>query len=404
MIRFLWFFLLISPAAAQSVSRQSSVVDLPRPTGPFAVGRVSYDWVDPARLEVLSKVPNTSREIMVYIWYPAGPAKPGAITAPYFPDAEKIDKGPFAQGERAKFGKSWPLIVSGKVHTHAYENALVAPGEVRFPLLIFSHGYGWEPFAFTDQIEGLVSRGYVVATITHTYEVTVTTFPDGRMIPFSEENSPESHFQSPSEEKKWEMPRIDVWAGDIRFALDQITRLNRVPDRQAPWSGRVDLGRVGVFGESFGGAAAARACELDQRFKACLNQDGLLADGPIVRYEGGHMPTQPYLYLRGLPTPDVKTDSKEFKEFNGMIDKELQECTRSIQIRARAFDHRTFADVAVLLAAGNRRETAKALESLQVIESYTAAFFDQFLNGARDTLLDREPAKDSGIQIKRYPR
>src|SRR5262245_7432322 len=32
MIRFLWFFLLISPAAAQSVSRQSSVVDLPRPT------------------------------------------------------------------------------------------------------------------------------------------------------------------------------------------------------------------------------------------------------------------------------------------------------------------------------------------------------------------------------------
>jgi hypothetical protein len=45
---------------------------------------------------------------------------------------------------------------------------------------------------------------------------------------------------------------------------------------------------------------------------------------------------------------------------------------------------------------------AKALESLRTIESYTSAFFDKFLKGVPDTLLDHEPKKGSGVEIKRY--
>jgi hypothetical protein len=39
-----------------------------------------------------------------------------------------------------------------------------------------------------------------------------------------------------------------------------------------------------------------------------------------------------------------------------------------------------------------------------LLMSYTDAFFDKFLNGAHDTLLDREPARNSEVKIKRYPR
>ena len=145
MTRFAWFFLLIAAAfPAQSNQSSSSVIDIPHPFGPYAVGRISYDWVDSARPETLSKVPNTSREITVDVWYPAAPASPGTHTAPYFPNADKIDKSPFAQTERDNWEDLWRMIVSGNVHTPAYENALFAAGHASFPLIIFSHGYGVE--------------------------------------------------------------------------------------------------------------------------------------------------------------------------------------------------------------------------------------------------------------------
>ena len=66
------------------------------------------------------------------------------------------------------------------------------------------------------------------------------------------------------------------------------------------------------------------------------------------------------------------------------------------------FRHTSFTDIPLLRAVGNPQEMAKALESLRAIESYTGAFFDKFLKGAPDTLLDHEPVKGSGVEIKRY--
>src|SRR4030088_1608643 len=46
-------------------------VTLPTPTGPFAVSRSLYDWVDDANLDTLAPVPGTKRELLVWIWYPS---------------------------------------------------------------------------------------------------------------------------------------------------------------------------------------------------------------------------------------------------------------------------------------------------------------------------------------------
>jgi hypothetical protein len=59
---------------------------LPEPTGAHSVGRVSFDWVDPARTEIYAANPEDRRELVVFVWYPAEP-QPTAEFAPYLPSA-----------------------------------------------------------------------------------------------------------------------------------------------------------------------------------------------------------------------------------------------------------------------------------------------------------------------------
>ena len=420
MMRIIWLLLWSAAVLAQADPKASQAIPTSGPSGPYAIGRVSYDWVDSSRPETLSKIPNTPREIVVDVWYPAARPQPNALSAPYFPNAAKIDQSPYAQAEIRDMGSVWPMIVSGKVQSHAYDSAPMAPGRPLFPLLIFSHAIGGGPYLYAHQIEELVTQGYIVATIHHTYEAAVTVFADGRMIPLSQENFQRSRVEGPediSNERKWENERFDVWAGDMRFTLDQITRLNTAPGSEAPFAGRVDLARVGVFGHSFGGIAVGRACELDQRFKACLNQDGMGDDGPLQHYPEGHLPTQPFMFMRS-PRPGPPSDAdlkamqltrKQFEqdraEAIATLHKELQGCSGGayqVWIETPGFRHSSFGDLNLLRASSSAADTVKALVSLRMVEAYTLAFFDKYLNGAKATLLDREPEKGRNATIERY--
>ena len=46
-------------------------IELPAPTGPFAVGTAEYHLIDKSRKETKSSNPDDSRELMVHVWYPA---------------------------------------------------------------------------------------------------------------------------------------------------------------------------------------------------------------------------------------------------------------------------------------------------------------------------------------------
>jgi len=419
-MRLVWLLLWSTAVLAQSNPGASLAVEGTAVSDPYPVGRVSYDWVDRSRRETLSKDGNTHREIVVDVWYPAE-QQANAQPAGYFPNAGKINQSPYVPAETRDLGDLWPTMVSGRVHSHAHENAPVASAPRRFPLLIFSHGFLSEPYLYTNQIEDLVSHGFIVAAIHHTYEVAVAVFADGRMVPFSEENFRRSRVDRVEEipnERKWENERLDVWASDMRFTLDQITQLNNSPISKTRFSGRVDLARVGVFGHSFGGVAAGRACELDQRFKACLNQDGMGDDGPLQHYEGGHEPMQPFMFMRSPRVRQGPPSDAELKalqmtreafeqdraEALAQLEKDLRGCSGGayqVWIETPGFRHNSFGDLNLLRAAGNSEDTEKALKSLRVVETYTRAFFDKYLNGAQDTLLDHA-AKDSDVKIERY--
>jgi hypothetical protein len=76
--------LVVEALLASAWLERRTDITLPTPTGPFAIGRMIYDWADDAHSEALAPVPATKRELLVWIWYPAAAAS-GAVVDDYLP-------------------------------------------------------------------------------------------------------------------------------------------------------------------------------------------------------------------------------------------------------------------------------------------------------------------------------
>ena len=156
------------PTGLQPSGQKAAAPTLPAPSGPFGIGRIGYEWIDPSRPDAYSANPDAHRDLMVYLWYPA-PRTDIGRTGSYLPNAKQMDANPEVQRRVGdEFGDSWGLIVSGGIVSHAIENAPVVKSPKHFPVVLFSHGLGSMGFAYTSLIENLVSHGYVVASIEHT--------------------------------------------------------------------------------------------------------------------------------------------------------------------------------------------------------------------------------------------
>lgn len=232
------------------------VVDLPVPTGPYAVGTTEFTWTDPAREETFTASPDDRRALQVRLWYPAR-RMPRAQPSPYF-------LNPY-EGELLAASQGFPPQLFGYFFAHAVRDAPLAEGSARFPVLLLSPGYGTGTAVYSGAAEELTSQGYIVAAISHPFTGGPVVFPDGRVAPHTIEISPFDAAQN---------ARIqEVWTGDARFVLDELEKLGAEASG-SPFAGRFDFSRVGIGGHSFGGSTAADACRTDVRFKAGLNMDG----------------------------------------------------------------------------------------------------------------------------------
>lgn len=245
---------IISGVAYIEIRRHQMLV-LPQPSGPYAVGRMEYDWTDPSRMDPLASRPGIKRELVVWAWYPASRI-PGAHPAPYLPPKWASLLGQ----QHTLFGLSTAQS-SDSIQTHSVEQAPLIPGTVRFPVLIFEPGLGSLPTEYTTLLEDLASHGYVVFAITPTYSSDVV-FPDGRVV----KATPAGKLNTNANPQTAANQLVNLWSQDVIFVMDQLTRLNATPGNR--WSQRLDLTRLGVFGHSFGGTAAAQVCSMDARCKA----------------------------------------------------------------------------------------------------------------------------------------
>lgn len=393
---------------------QSTAPSLPNPSGGWQVGRTAYDWTDEARRETLSQDGNARRELMVYVWYPARAASKGRPSAEYFRGAKKIDRAPGTQAIRGDFGSIWPLIVSGAITSPVWEDAPVARTKERFPVILFSHGLGGSSFEYTSFLEELVSHGYVIAAVEHTYEANAVAFPDGRVIPVSpQESRGIADFPGASPEERmqnalaWGEERTDVHAADLRFVLDRLFQLDRSRERDFPLAGHLDLDRVAAVGHSAGGCAAVRACQLDQRIKACVSEDGGgYPFGAFLNYHGAECPKQPFLFVEAY-RPPMRMDPAKWNEFLSRMDRQLKSCAGGsyhVILKSAGMMHGSFSDEPLLNAGSDATARETALHHLRLAEVVTLDFLNKYLKGEAARVIDGGPAGEREIAITRNGR
>ena len=367
------------------------VFQFPTPGGPYAVGTVTYHWVDTKRSEFFTPDPDDRREIMVQVWYPAA-GDGGGRYAPYVEEGRLL--GPIA---RLLGLPEFFLSHLKYITTNAIPFASVADEQPQYPVLIFSHGRGGFRQHNTRQVEELVSHGYVVAAIDHPYAASGVLFPDGRTAVFDPRMFDPT---SPGHPKIYDLA-LPYLTQDILFTLDQLAVVNE-NDPYGILTGRLDMSRTAAFGSSLGGVLAAEACRLDARLQACLAMDVFMT--PDVAGQGLR---QPVMWI----TRDAETMQQEgWKQFD------IEETQTTIRA---AFEH-TQADAYLVLAPGMYHtdfSDARFLSPLTAWLGLTGpvdddlkdavfldlplAFFDRHLKGQPVEVLDHLTEEYPGLIIER---
>src|SRR5579859_6339442 len=459
-----------------AVSRNNTV-HLPHPSGSYGVARIAYDWIDNTRFEIFSSDTKAHRELMAYIWYPTQKNLSQSTFSGYLPNADVLAKElPSAELE-SDWGASWQYIFSNQVLTDVHEKAPIASGRERYPLIVFSPGLGTSTLSYTCLIQEIVSHGYIVASIEPIYESSVVAFPDGRVIrsvpeagvnrrvapeesraqfldrmrkedaPLLERRAADIRFRSdgrvirsvpeagvnrrvaPEESRaqfldrmrKEDAPLLERRAADIRFVINQLfgdTDHGKRISPNFPFANRIDFHNIGVWGHSVGGRAAARACQLDIRIKACLNADGGGLDGPIFLYEGARLPSQPFMLMQSpLPLPPTDSMLTMYKITREDWEKEHNTRLTAYEQQLKAFpggsyrltinmpgtSHNSFTDWQIL-GAKSEADFSQGSQILGSIEIYTIAFFDKYLKHRSKTLLDTAKNASAGIFLEKYKK
>jgi pimeloyl-ACP methyl ester carboxylesterase len=298
--------LLLAMAAPSMIALDDAAFELPAPTGTLPIGTTSWHVTDPSRAETFA-APGVRREVEVLAWYPAASAT--GNLAPY------LRGGLFEIQSFAALLRGPKTIYDnvGAVRTHAHLDAPPAASPAKFPLLVFSHGYGGFASASTALLEDLASHGYVVLGIAHPYEVGAATLTDGRVVSFvdDETGAPRQGYldvvgewgaedatmaavtKTTDEDEQRKLLRAYLstlrntgaalrrWVDDTKLVLDRFPKMTR-DSLGGQLAARVDANRAGILGHSMGGVTAGQFCVEDRRCVAGLNLDGIPQYGTMI--------------------------------------------------------------------------------------------------------------------------
>jgi hypothetical protein len=361
---------------------------LPAPTGKFPVGRHMLLWSDPSRPEDVGPTAGKPREVAAYVFYPAVAS---GTHVEYYPGLAGLENAADTRILRLQFGGAWKAVTSGTIQTNACEAPQMPPGRTKFPVLIFSPGGQAPALAYQLQLEELASHGYVIFALEHGTDSALIIRPDRTMLPYVSRRPPDPlPTVAALEDIRDQAIRR---TNDIVFSLNQMSLLAKRPG--SVLYNRLDLSRVGVFGHSAGGQAAVRACQIDARVRACLNQDGEMFGVPPGSTEliPTLLPGKPTLapvaviYVAEPLASDaqlaaVNVTRKQFDDWraakNRALRSFLQQNSREsnlITITAPGYVHSSFMDVRLL----GPNPSPEAALNHRTGTGITRAFFDRQL-------------------------
>lgn len=352
-----------------------TVIEIDRRWAQIEYGDI-VGWVLASRL--INVNADSRRELVVQVWYPAD-VEAGATPAPYLPDTDfMVNEFNTVLNVVYDLTLAPDLAPSLEFQSHSFSDVPISSDQSSYPVLIFSHGLGGFPALYSAQLEEMASHGYIVFAIYHTYVTPITMFPDGRIVTFS---LPESLDTYPATYVH------RVASEDQIFVANQLQALNN--DDGSMFAGKLNLEMLGVFGHSMGGTAAVLSCYQDSRFRACVNEDGF-SDVLYQTYEGI---LQPFMYMQKENNRDAPWislyQSVRGPGYNLFLD---------------GFGHLSFGDFTwgPVSSSLPGRETSvrlvwvgdvEGLRAIQIVRVYLLAFFDTYLKGEENVLLDGPSAE-----------
>jgi len=335
------------------------VFRLPKPTGEYAIGTVSFELTDDTRNETFTATPDDYRRILIRAWYPSDDIASHSM-APYIAAPAQ-----FGTAIERSFG--FPAFIVSHFRltkTHSYLSAPLSQAETSFPVLIFSHGYGGFILQDTVLMEELASNGYIVFSISHSYEAAATSFPDGSVI---YEATPEMYDDIVSS--------LQIWANDTTFLVDQLEIVDNPVIPSLLWNG-MDLTTIGVFGHSFGGSTAEHVILEDDRFDAGISFDSPHGGSSLTKNM-----TKPFMMFFG---PDYGNP-----EMNDTIYNRAEGPCYGLYVNGTR--HYNFADTNIwspVLRSVGLLGSIDGYRMLDILNNYVLAFFNEYLLGVTSQLLD----------------
>jgi hypothetical protein len=332
---------------AASVSAQEAI-KLPKPTGEYAAGTVTYYWQHKEMTLPLSAHPFDRRQVEIRIWYPAEPDE-SAQLAPY-----------------AALTPGYDHVKTNSKLYPAFTNAVE-----KCPLILISPGRGMPNYSYTAIAEELASHGHVVASVGMP-EIGSVCLPNGLVI------RPNSAFRPSRELMSGPYEKVDefferptrIGMADLQLALENITRLvNSDPDQR--FTGKIDLTNIGVFGHSLGGRIAGGFVEANSGAVKCF-----------VSMEG-ISPRENRLNGLTVPTAMLCTEGTwpYAKENYEQLIKNRR--TTVYMIRISRLGHNSVSDFPVV-SPNQYSYEVDPLEGLKISINIMRVFFDSYLKKEAD--------------------
>jgi hypothetical protein len=365
-------------------------------------------WSDQARTEDVGPTAGKAREVAAYVFYPARAT--GGNRVEYYPGLAGLENVAETRFLRQQFGGVWNAVTAGAIRTNAFDAPPMPLGRTRFPVLIFSPGLLAPVLAYQLQLEELASHGYVVFGLEHGTDSALIVRPDHTLLPYV---SRAQFDKGPPTVAGLEANRDQVIrrTADIVFGMNQIERTAKQPG--SVFRNRLDLSRIGVFGHSEGGKATIRACQIDTRVRACLNQDGEMFGIPFGSIDPiPSLINAPVavLYVAEPGIPDaqlaaVRVTRQQYEDWraakNRALRNFLQRDSRNsllVTITAPGYVHASFMDIRLLAP----NPPPQAVTNHRAGTNITRAFFDaRFHTGDQKDWATFEASPGEGIKVER---
>lgn len=395
------------------------VFNPPAPSGAYGVGYMRAVIVDDARAEAATDDDADRRELVVQIWYP-GKVPSDADPLPFIPDPEQAAH---LMGDNLGLPLEFFDYLED-IKGHSFSGVDIVSSESALPTLVFSHGFGSIGAQNVLLMEHLASNGYVVFSIEHPYQAAWVRLGEGREVGFDPTRQFRARPDTPEETQAlidtiirmadaedYEaylkevsalmtnqpgfITGLQVWVEDTEFLFDQL-QAEAIPEFSDLY-GKIRTDRFGVFGMSYGGAAAGMVCLNDSRCQAGINMDGLQFGEHNMEFPI----SQPFMIMNSDQNLFKETASRvgpvRFKT-NEFV---YQQATGPIySLTVGDAQHMNYSDFAYLMpiaAQFNMFGPVSPDAMNRIMNTYVLGFFDKYIKGHAGSAFGHAAPQDPDI-------